>query len=263
MRERTDWDAFWRFEQIRRDFDPLDARRWKSDSQRALKSLYPGRPLLLDSTAGLGDHTVNLAEQGFQVEACDTSDVALTATKAALAAAGIEDVPVFRGEWAELQRPGRYDLIFNDAIHWVYEESEMRRVARGLLEALKPGGSLVYFYADKSKPGRDVGARQLESDWADMSAPREAWHYEGDSTSLRLSLTAERGEGCIDEEHTYELREGETHSTHYLTMRHVYHWDWFHLTPLLEEVGFTNVRSEHFENVKGRTYAMNRASRPT
>lgn len=262
MRERKDWDAFWRFEQIRRDFDPLDARRWKSDSQRALKSLYPGRPLLLDSTAGLGDHTVNLAEQGFQVEACDTSDVALAATKSALTAAAIDDVPVFHGEWGDLKRPGRYDLIFNDALHWVYEESDMRAAAKGLLEALKPGGTLVYFYADKSKPGEDVGQRQLKSDWAEMSEPREAWHYENDSTSLRLSLTAKRGAGFIDEDHTYELREGVKRSTHRLTMRHVYHWDWFHLTPVLEDVGFTNVRSEHFVNVKGRTYAMNRASRP-
>lgn len=262
MKDRKDWDTFWRFEQIRRDFDPLDARRWKSDSQSALKSLYPGRPLLLDSTAGLGDHTVNLAEQGFQVEACDTSDVALASTQTALKIAGIEDVPVFRGEWADLERPARYDLIFNDAIHWVYEESQMRSAAKGLLEALKPGGTLVYFYADKSKPGEDVGGRQLESDWEEMSAAREAWHYENEATSLRLSLTAKRGVGCIDEEHTYELREGETRSTHQLTMRHVYHWDWFHLTPLLQDVGFTNVRSNHFVNVKGRTYAMNRASRP-
>jgi SAM-dependent methyltransferase len=262
MKDREDWDTFWRFEQIRRDFDPLDARRWKLDSQRELKSLYPGRPLLLDSTAGLGDHTVNLAEQGFQVEACDTSDVALTATQAALNDAGLE-VPVFRGEWANLKRPARYDLIFNDAIHWVYEAEHMRSAARGLLEALKPGGTLVYFYADKSKPGENVGRRQLDSDWEDMSEPRDAWQYESDSTSARLSLTAKRGEGCIDEEHTYQLREGESRSTHQLTMRHVYHWDWFHLTPLLVDVGFTNIRSTHFVNVKGRTYAMNRASRPS
>lgn len=261
MKDAKDWDAFWRFEQIRREFNPLDARRWKSDSQRELKALYPGRPLLLDSTAGLGDHTVNLAEQGFQVEACDTSEVALAATRAALRDADL-DVPVFRGEWSDLQRPARYDLIFNDAIHWVYDSSEMRRALRGLLEALKPGGTLVYFYADKSKPGQDVGLRQLQSDWEDMQAPREAWAYEDDSKSLSLSLCSTRGEGCIDEEHTYRLRQGDRRSTHRLTMRHVYHWDWFHLTPLLADVGFTNIRSDHFVNVKDRTYAMNRASRP-
>ena len=261
MKRREDWDSFWRFEQIRRAFDPLDARRWKSDSQRELKALYPGRPLLLDSTAGLGDHTVNLAEQGFAVEACDTSEAALTATRAALRDAGLE-LPVFRGEWSSLKRPGRYDLIFNDALHWVYDVDDMRSTAQGLLEALKPGGTLIYFYADKSKPTEDVGQRQLASDWEDMREPREAWAYEDDSKSLSLSLRSTRGEGCIDEEHTYELREGTQRSTHCLTMRHVYHWDWFHLTPLLTDVGFTDIRSDHFVNVKGRTYAMNRASRP-
>src|SRR5262245_9616285 len=126
-----DWDLYWRFELFRRSADPLDFRKWKSDSQRELAALHPGGKLLLDSSAGLGDHTVNLAEHGFRVEACDTSDVALTATRQAVAEARA-DVEVFRARWEELGRDGRYDLIFNDALHWIHEETELLAVLRGL-----------------------------------------------------------------------------------------------------------------------------------
>ena len=122
--------AYWRFELFRRKCDPLDFRAWKRDSQRELKKLYPGRPLLLDSTAGLGDHTVNLAEEGFEVEACDVSEVALEATRRAVTEAKL-DAPVFRARWEALDRPGRYDLVFNDALHWTYEPDDLRAALRG------------------------------------------------------------------------------------------------------------------------------------
>ena len=51
-----DWDRYWRFEDFRRSCDPLDFRRWKRDSQRALRALHPGDEVrLLDATAGMGD----------------------------------------------------------------------------------------------------------------------------------------------------------------------------------------------------------------
>lgn len=131
MLGELNWDRYWRFELFRRRCDPLDFRRWKRDSQRELKALYPGRPRLLDATAGLGDHTVNLAEEGFEVTACDTSAVAREATAAALSDAGL-DVPVIATPWAELgARPERYDLVFNDALHWTYDEATLRAGSRG------------------------------------------------------------------------------------------------------------------------------------
>lgn len=262
MLGRMDWDLYWRFELFRRCCDPLDFRRWKRDSQRELKRLYPGTPLLLDSTAGLGDHTVNLAEEGFRVEACDVSEVALEATRRAVREAGL-DVPVFRARWEALGRPGRYELIFNDALHWIYEPGELRAALAGFFDALAPGGALVFFFADADKPSE--GQELLEWDWSQLGGERAriAWDHVHDGTRVTLTVLAERGEDFIDEHHLYLVREGEAPATlSSLTVRRVYRWDFARLAPLLVEAGFVDLRSDHFENVKGYTFAMSRAFKP-
>lgn len=268
MAAHHDWDRYWRFEQFRRRCDPLDFRRWKLDSQRALKGLYPGRPKLLDSTAGLGDHTINLVEQGFDVEACDTSSVARAATREALAAAG-HDVEVFDARWQDLGdpnlgRPGRYDLIFNDALHWVYDEAELRAALGGLFAGLRPGGELVYFFADESDDDDDAGQRILTWDWDKLDGPaRVLWDHRLEDRRVTLTVVSTRGDDYIDELHLYHDRRGdEAPILEALTVRCVYRWDWHHLTPLLRDVGFVDVRTDHFDNIKGYRFAMNRARRP-
>lgn len=262
MLDQLDWDTYWRFELFRRSCDPLDFRRWKRDSQRELKKLYPGRPLLLDSTAGLGDHTVNLAEEGFEVEACDVSEVALEATRRAVAEAKL-DVPVFRARWEKLGRPGRYDLIFNDALHWIYERDAMQEALSGLYDALAPGGALVFFFADRAEPEPGAGRAMLEREWAGAERARVAWDHTHDGTTVTLTVLAERGEDFIDEHHLYLVREqGGAPRLETLTMRRVYRWDWHALAPLLAEAGFVDPRTDHFQNVKGRWYAMSRAFKP-
>jgi SAM-dependent methyltransferase len=257
-----DWDAYWRFELFRRECEPLDFRRWKRDSQRELRRLHPGSLLLLDSTAGLGDHTVNLAEEGFTVEACDASAVARDATRRAVAVAGL-DVPVFDARWEALGRPGRYDLIFNDALHWVYDEDELARALRGFRDALRPGGTLVYFFADQLAPGADAGRRVLDWDWERLAPSETLWERAKGPHRVTLTVTRERGPDFIDEHHRYDERRGDgSVRTTRLTMRRVYRWDWYHLTPLLAAAGFEDMRSDHFENVKGHHYALSRARRP-
>ena len=258
-----DWDTYWRFELFRRRADPLDFRRWKRDSQRALRALHPGADVrLLDSTAGLGDHTVNLAEVGFRVEACDRSEVALEATRAAVAEAGL-DVPVFGADWAALDRPDRYDLIFNDALHWIYAPDALRAALAGFLEALTPGGALVFFFADQAKPREGHGLEQLADDWDGVAAARLAWdHTIGDRT-VTATLLADRGHDYVDERHVYVSRVGSAPPTvDALTVRHVYRWDWHALSPLLADVGYVDLCTDHFENVKGRWFAMSRAFKP-
>lgn len=258
-----DWDRYWRFERFRRRCDPLDFRRWKRDSQRALKGLYPGRPRLLDATAGLGDHTVNLAEEGFEVTACDTSRLARESTAAAVREAGL-DVRVLDVAWADLgARPERYDVIFNDALHWIWDEAELRASLAGMRAALRPGGALVYFFADATDPAPDAGRRILEWDWQHMEPARIAWEHMLEERRVTLTILAERGEGFIDEHHLYHVSDGGGPTRlEALTMRRVYRWDHHHLAPLLMDAGFAEVRTDHFENVKGHRFAMNRAFAP-
>lgn len=265
MLGRMDWDVFWKHELFRRQCDPLDFRRWKRDSQRELRQLYPGDQVrLLDSTAGLGDHTINLAEEGFWVEACDESPVALAAARRAVQAAGLsERVEIFDARWQDLQRRERYDLVFNDALHWVYEVEELRRVLRGLKSALVPGGALVFFFADAQEPDEGAGLSVLEWDWDRIERVRVEWDHVLEGHRETLMVRAERGPDYIDEDHLYLVRDGENRAElDALTMRRVYRWDWHALSRLLTDVGFVDLRSERFDNVKGYSFAMNRAHRP-
>lgn len=260
------WDAYWRFEAFRREADPLDFRRWKRDSQRALRGLYPDPGVrLLDATAGMGDHTINLAEEGFVTECTDVSPVARELTRSALAEAGL-DVPVHDCSWESLGErfAARFDLIFNDAIHWTLDEDALERQLRGTLGALRPGGALVFFFADARDPNEGAGRRVLAHDWERMQTPRLGFDHRVGDRHVTLALHAERHEHVIDEHHVYVDRAGDAEpEVHALTLPHVYRWDWHALVPVLERVGYVDVRSDLFRNeAGGYDFAMNRAFRP-
>jgi SAM-dependent methyltransferase len=257
-----DWDTYWRWELHRRASDPVDFRRWKADSSRELRQLYPGDGVrVLDSTCGLGDHTVVQAELGFAVEACDRSELALGATAQAARAAHV-DVELFRAEWATLgaARPARYDLVFNDALHWIYDPGELDGALRGLNGALKPGGALVFFFADESDGEPGAGARQLAAE--EIAPARVAWDVTACGRRVVLTIVNERGEDFVDAHHVYTVTEatGEAR-VEALTQRQVYRWDWHALAPRLVAAGFERLTTRHFENVKGRMYAMSFAWR--
>lgn len=260
----SDWDTYWRWELFRRRCDPLDFRRWKRDSARELRGLHPGAVRLLDSTAGLGDHTVNLAELGFEVEACDQSALARAETARKVAEAGLP-VRVFDARWEDLgaQAPGRYDLIFNDALHWTYEPEALEAALRGFLGALAPGGALVFFFADATKPGPGEGLGVLAHDWAATAPERLVWDHRDGVLGVSLVQVCTRGPDYIDQLHLYLVREGDAPARlESLTMRAVYRWDWHALGALLRRVGFVDLETRRFQNVKGRTYPMSFARRP-
>jgi len=259
---QLDWNTYWRWERFRRRVDPLDFRRWKGDSQRGLRRLHPEDGVkLLDSTAGMGDHAVNLAEAGFDVEALDVSPVAREATAERAREAGLE-LPIHDVRWEDLgeTHPERFDLVFNDALHWTEDPAALRESLEGFLATLKPGGALVFFFADAREPEPGAGMRLLEWDWDHMERDRVAWHAARDDTAVTLTIHAERGEDHLDEHHVYLIEEGDERRTESLTMRRIYRWDWAAMNELLRDVGFVDVKSDVFENeMKGYTFALNRA----
>ncbi|MEM9071472.1 MAG: class I SAM-dependent methyltransferase [Myxococcota bacterium] len=255
------WDTYWRFETFRRACDPLDFRRWKRDSQRALRRLHPGDVKLLDSTTGMGDHTVNLAELGFRVTGCDGSEVAREYAANVIQDAGL-DVPLLDLRWENIGEiaPERFDLIFNDALHWTYDEEELLSALRSFRRALVPGGALVFFFADAREPDPKAGLRLLEWDWEHLAAERVEWDHTDGERRVTLTILAERGEDFIDEHHLFHDRRGDQVELHTLTMRRVYRWDWAALTELLRRAGFRDIQSEVCKNeAKGYTFALNRA----
>ncbi|MEZ4253088.1 MAG: hypothetical protein R3B99_33180 [Polyangiales bacterium] len=61
-------------------------------------------------------------------------------------------------------------MIFNDALHWTYERDTSSRCEVGLA-ALRPGGALVFFFADAREPDEGAGSALLEWDWSQLGEP--------------------------------------------------------------------------------------------
>jgi len=263
-----DWDTYWRWEILHRRCDPIDFRRWKADSSRALRGLPAGAdrhdrpPRLLDSTCGLGHHAIVQCELGFATEACDANPRVLEAARALIRAEDAH-VPVFCGHWESLGqlRPERYDLVFNDEIHQVRGHRALRAALEGIRGALRPGGWLVFFFADAAKP--DDGPAQAEYEWNHMRRERVAWSLELQGLEVTHLVQAERPEpDLVLEHHVYQVREpGRGTREERTTMPRNYRWDWNHIVPVLEAAGFDQVESHRFVNVHGHTYSMNLARR--
>lgn len=257
-----DWDRYFRHELFHRRFAPVDFRRWKRASQRALREMYPGEVRVLDATAGLGDHTVNLAELGFRTEASDRSPVAREATARAVAEAKLE-VPVHDAAWERLgtNLGQRFELVFNDAIHWIETEEAMLAALRGAYDALVPGGALVFFFADGRMPEPGAGLSIKKWDEEHLAPHELAWsHDDGDRTVTHVVSRASYPES-IDEHHLYVVRAGAETTLEAVRMRRVYRWDFHAMTAAAKQAGFREVRSDVFRNDHGSEVAINRAIR--
>lgn len=263
------WGLFWRWEVVRRRHDPLDFRRWKADSSRALRGLPQGQdrgglaPRLLDASCGMGFHAVVQHELGFRVDACDADPVALAAARTLFEAEGA-DIEAFQARWEDLGqlRPGAYDLVFNDEVHQVRGRDAMLAVLRGFAGCLRPGGSLCFFFADALKPAD--GRNQAAWEWEHMERDRVAWSVRDGDRDVELRVVAEReGDDCIAEHHRYTIRrDGQPDRHERGTLRKSYCWDWDSWLPVLREAGFARFESHRFDNVQGHWFAMNLASVP-
>ncbi len=172
-------------------------------------------------------------------------------------------IPTFSTTWENLGtlRSERYDLIFNDEIHQVRPRRELLVALRGFHDALRPGGSLVFFYADAKKP--DNGPGHARWDWEHVHEDRKAWTASSDGLEVTLDVHPELvDETLVMEHHTYRIREeGSGDRVESMSMARNYLWDWSHIVPVLEGAGFVHIESHRFINVHGNDYSMNLATR--
>lgn len=102
-----------------------------------LSDVTPGRAL--DLACGLGHNAIWLAQQGWQVDAIDISDVGLALAAQAAAAAGCSTIQWIAADLDTYVAPiAAYDLIT------VFRFLDRDRLPTLITRALRPGGCLVY-----------------------------------------------------------------------------------------------------------------------
>ncbi len=265
----TDWQAHLAAQAFLRRAEPVDFRRWKSASPRFLRTLHPAANVhVLDATAGLGEHTVNLVEAGFAVDGCDASSLAVAETQKACEAAGVS-ARVFRARWESLasEYADRYDLIFHDSLHWIDDENVLHQTLRSFHTCLRPGGALVFFFADARMPNDNAGAKIFAWDAKALPAEEILWEAEVDGvrkTCVRLNRlhpvhTPHDGASKIEQRHLI-LTHGSTTIESY-TLWRIYRWDFAAMSRVLRLAGFSDIRSDIFQNDHGHSVALNRAFR--
>ena len=121
-----------------------------ADCVKRFHSLAPDQGLALDLAAGLGANSLYLADQGFEVEAVDISDIAMGQLKGRHphVTAICEDLDFYTIP------EERYDLILST--HFLN-----RRLFPLIIEGLKPGGVVIietFMEGDRPPAANDAGA---------------------------------------------------------------------------------------------------------
>lgn len=129
---------------------PLDAAR-----ERLLHRVLPGVKSACDLACGTGATAISLARKGVRAYAVDLSPHMCRIAANNIQAAHL-NIPVIEADMRSFKLPGRVDLITceGDALNHIPRKQDLRKVARSVSRALKPGG---YFYFSINTP---VGFRK-------------------------------------------------------------------------------------------------------
>ncbi len=122
------------------------------------QGLKPGRAL--DLGCGLGGNAVWLAERGWQVTAIDFSGVALEKAKVRAADRRVE-VEFIVSDVTAYRPNGQYDLITSFYIQLSPEQRA--QMLSSTVEALSPGGRLLFVSHDRSSPPSGWAQEDLDS----------------------------------------------------------------------------------------------------
>lgn len=112
-----------------------------------VSELKPGD--VLEFGCGRGENAVWLAKQGWRVTAVDFSRNAIRAGKRMAAVEGVE-VDFVVADASIYQPEGRYDLVMSFYIH--LPPAQRAAMLSNSVDALKPGGALLFVSHDRSAP---------------------------------------------------------------------------------------------------------------
>lgn len=115
---------------------------------------------VLDVPCGVGRHSVELAERGFDVTGVDATTAYLETARERARDAGVA-VEFVHADMREFRRPESFDAAFNlyTSFGFFEERADDERTARNFYASLKPGGTLVMSLASKELLARDFRKR--------------------------------------------------------------------------------------------------------
>ena len=263
--ESNGWDTYWKWHNL---LNP-DANPWEPGRRnlyRGILKLFDERAdwAFLDASCGLGESTELLASAGIDVDACDSSSVAIEQAKQRLTRAGFAG-RVFEAKWEALPEvaPRRYDAILNDALSWVVGVEAFQKSLVGFRRILKPEGVLAFVGATDRHPEPETGKKLLCEAWEQLEPQRFKLVESRSEPRLSVShiVTRELGTDFIDEHHLYLITEQGTPRLEFATIRKPFTWDWPKLVELFKEAGFTTIDCVEVE-IDGHDISLNFARVP-
>lgn len=175
--EREDWNQRYAAEGL----------IWTADANRFLKAEIANMPpgCALDLAAGEGRNAVWLAEQGWQVQAVDFSDVALEKGKRLAAARGVSDRIDFQEADLRNYEPEAQTFALVTLIYLQIPQAELIPIITRAARAVAPGGTFLLVAHDSAN---------LEHGYGGPRNPAVLYTAEQVVAALAGELTIEKAE---------------------------------------------------------------------
>ena len=179
------WQAYLRFGE-------LEQRRERAAGEveqvLALLGPLPLGAAVLDLCCGVGRHSIELAQRGFQVTGVDRFEPYLQRARSAAADAGVDAATEWvREDMRRFRRPEAFGAAVSlfTSFGYFHDDEQERTVLRNLFDSLKPGGRLLMDVLGKEIVARGfkqsmVQRRQLpdgEAMLIDEPTVGDDWHH--------------------------------------------------------------------------------------
>jgi SAM-dependent methyltransferase len=161
----SDWyadDSFWETFQNYM-FDPRRLALTAGEVEQMISLLdLKGGAAVLDLCCGLGRHSIEFARRGFKVTGVDLTKPYLDQARASASKENL-NIEFVQSDMREFSRPGAFDAAINffTAFGYFDNPDDDTKVARNLLDSLKPGGRLIVDLNSKEI----LAGRFRERDW--------------------------------------------------------------------------------------------------